>query len=118
MATATLSFTCRLIPEAVEALRRQAAISGWSQAQLIKAFALGLQDSWLARFTAEERARYENKFMGRIEALEIRRRQSMKVADGADAHAGQQQSDGRSLSGAAAPANANAKAASENRRGG
>jgi hypothetical protein len=90
----TISFTSRLNPQAVEALRRQAAISGWSMAQLIEAFALGLQDTWYARFTANERYRYEQKIMSRVEALEIRRRQSMKADGGVGARAGQSKNDG------------------------
>jgi hypothetical protein len=79
MSRATVAFTCRLPIEVVEALKRQAAMSGWSQPKLIESFALELEDRWLRRFNAEERARYEGKFMSVAEAMEIRRR-SMKGA--------------------------------------
>ncbi len=69
------------MPEALQALQRQAALSGWSQSQLVEAFALNLQDTWLSRFTADERARYEAGTMDRAEVLEIRRRAALRKAD-------------------------------------
>jgi hypothetical protein len=116
MATATQSFTCRLTPAAVEAIRRLSAISGLPMARLIEIHALSLQDLWFGRFTASERHRYEQKIMSRIEALEIRRRSaSMKgPADGAGAR-GQPRIDGPEEDRLpdAAPANANTAASKE-----
>jgi hypothetical protein len=74
MPTPTVAFSCRIVPEAQEAIRRLSALTRWSQPRLIEAIILEFQDRWLARFSDEERRRYEAGAMTFAEAFEIRRR--------------------------------------------
>jgi hypothetical protein len=74
MPTPTVAFSGRIVPEAQEAIRRLSALTRWSQPRLIEAIILEFQDRWLARFSDEERTRYEAGAMTFREAFEIRRR--------------------------------------------
>jgi hypothetical protein len=74
MAKATVALGVRVEPDVMEALKCQSAISGWSQAQIITHLVLGLHTLNLSRFTLEERARYEQLQMSRVEFKEICRR--------------------------------------------
>jgi hypothetical protein len=74
MPTPTVAFSCRIVPEAQEAIRRLSALTRWSQPRLIEAVVLEFQGRWLARFSDEERRRYEAGAMTFAEAFEIRRR--------------------------------------------
>jgi hypothetical protein len=74
MPTPTVAFSCRIVPEAQEAIRRLSSLTRWSQPRLIEAIILEFQDRWLARFSGEERRRYEAGAMTFAEAFEIRRR--------------------------------------------
>ena len=71
---ATVNFSCRLVPEVPEALRRLTVITRRSQPQLLESLILNFENRWLSCFTDEERRRYEAGSMNYAEAIEIRRR--------------------------------------------
>ena len=71
---ATVNFSCRLVPEVPEALRRLTVITRRSQPQLLESLILNFENRWLLCFTDEERRRYEAGSMNYSEAIEIRRR--------------------------------------------
>ena len=71
---ATVNFSCRLVPEVPEALRRLTVITRRSQPQLLESLILNFENRWLSCFTDEERRRYEAGSMNYVEAFEIRRR--------------------------------------------
>jgi hypothetical protein len=70
---ATVNFSCRLVPEVPEALRRLTVITRRSQPQLLESLILNFENRWLSCFTDEERRRYEAGSMNYAEAIEIRR---------------------------------------------
>ena len=74
MPTATVNFSCRLVPEVPEVLRRLSVITRRSQPQLLESLILNFENRWLSCFTDEERRGYEAGSMNYAEAFEIRRR--------------------------------------------
>jgi hypothetical protein len=66
----TVAFSCRIVAEAQEAIRRLSALTRWSQPRLIEAFISEFQDRWLARFSHEERRRYEAGPMNYVKAFD------------------------------------------------
>ena len=74
MPVPTVAFSCRMVPEVPEALRRLSLVTRWSQARLLEQLILNLQDDYVAGFTEGERQRYEMGMMSFIEFREILRR--------------------------------------------
>jgi hypothetical protein len=74
MSIPTVAFSCRMVPEAQEALRRLSVITRWSQSRLLERLILNLQDDYLSGLTDGERQRYKMGTMSFIEFREIARR--------------------------------------------
>jgi hypothetical protein len=74
MPVSTVAFSCRVVPEAQEALRRLSFMTRWSQARLIERVILNLQDEYVGALTEGERQRYKMGTMNFIEFREILRR--------------------------------------------
>jgi hypothetical protein len=74
MSIPTVAFSCRMVPEAQEALRRLSVITRWSQSRLLERLILNLQDDYLSGLSEGERQRYKMGTMSFIEFREIARR--------------------------------------------
>ena len=80
MPVPTVAFSCRVVPEAQQALRRLSLMTRWSQARLIERLILNLQDEYVGGLTEGERQRYKMGTMNFIEFREILRRKGSVVS--------------------------------------